>query len=453
MDKRADIWAFGVVLYEMLTGAPLFAADNIADTFAAIVTRDPDWSALPKDTPPAVRRLLRRCLLRDVKRRMPDIGIARLELEEPPEAPPAVVAAPKGTYLPWVACCVAVAVALLFAGLYFFRRPPAAPATTFLVAPPENHHFHNGRLSPDGRRMVFEIDTATDSAARTYLGVRSIDSSEIEHLPGTEGASMPFWSPDSRSIAYVQNGKLQRQEPGGAPLAICDLPRSVGSGDWGKSGIIIIPTDGVSLRVPASGGTPSPLPVKPGEARNSLRFLPDEKRYLYQDLARVEGGEPVALRIGSIDSPESALLLDGASDGAVAVAADDPRHSQLLYLRDGTVAAQPFDAVSGRLSGEAFAVMRRKGTPSGISASVSETGALAFLEYEGGDPRIAWRSGAEAVNVAPDAPYQDVALSPDGARAVVTIRSAKSADLWLLRLDRQEQSRFTLEAGTTGHPV
>jgi Tol biopolymer transport system component len=453
VDRRADIWAFGVVLYEMLTGAPLFAADNIADTFAAIVTRDPDWSALPKDTPPAVRRLLRRCLLRDLKRRLPDIGVARLEMDEPAEAAPSVVAAPKATYLPWVVSCFAIAAALLFASLYFFRRPPAVRATTFLIAAPQKEHFHNGRLSPDGRHMVFEIDTASDNAARTYLGLRSIDSAEIERLPGTEGATLPFWSPDSHWIAYVQGGKLRRQEPGGAPLAICDLPGSVGSGDWGKSGVIIFPSETAPFRVAPSGGTPAPLPVKPGESRGSLRFLPDGKRYLYEDLAPVEGGEPVALRIGSLDSPESTLLLDGAGDGAVAVAPDDPRHSHLVYLRDGTVVAQAFDAISGRLSGEPLAVQQRKGAPWEISTSASETGALAFLEHEGGDPRIGWRSTEAVVDVAPNAPYRDVALSPDGARAVVTIRSAKSADLWLMRLDRQEQSRFTLEPGTTGHPV
>ena len=249
VDKRADIWAFGVVMYEMLTGTQLFHGDTVSDTLASVLRADIDFQKLPADTPPALRKLLRRCLERDRKRRLPDIGMVALELGEPSEANalPAVLEA-KQSGRPWIAAGIAGLAAVVFAGLYFGRKAPGLTATAFEIPAPQGEHFHNGRISPDGKRMVFEVDTSQDSYTRTYLAIRSLDSVEMQKIPGTEGAATPFWSPDSRSIGYRQNGKLRRQELGGAPMPICDLPPAAAGGDWSMEGVILFTADeGVSF--------------------------------------------------------------------------------------------------------------------------------------------------------------------------------------------------------------
>ena len=388
VDKRADIWAFGVVIYELLTGTHPFHGDTVSDTLAGVLRADIDFEKLPPDTPPALRKLLRRCLERDRKRRLPDIGMVALELDEPPEtAAPAMVAEAKPSRLPWIAAGIAGLAAVAFAGLYFGRKPPELAAATFEIPAPQGQHFHNGQISADGKRMVFEVDTSQDNSARTYLAIRSLDSVEMQKIPGTEGAAAPFWSPDSRSIGYRQGGKLRRQELGGAPMAICDLPPAAAGGTWSADGVILFTADEGVYRVPAAGGTPSRVPLKPHETRFKLHFLPNSRRYLFESGSRNEPGNIMA---GSLDSAESTLLVENASDPTVA--ALPGQETRLLYLRDGTLMAQTFDPAVLKLYGEPTAIARRAAAPGDISGSASATGTLAFLQYEGGDPRLAWRS-------------------------------------------------------------
>src|SRR5207244_4459698 len=185
VDKRADIWAFGVVLWEMLTGRQLFAGDNVTDILAAVVRADPDWNALPAATPAPVRRLLRRCLEKDRKKRLPDIGVARLEIDEaltaPPEAVP-TVQAQRRSWLPW-AVAGALAVALLFTFAWFYRATPEAQVVKLSLTTPEKMSLSSMAISPDGRRLAI---TGADASGKTQLWVRPLDSLTVQQMAGTE---------------------------------------------------------------------------------------------------------------------------------------------------------------------------------------------------------------------------------------------------------------------------
>jgi serine/threonine-protein kinase len=220
VDKRADIWAFGAVLYEMLTGRQVFGGETVSDTLAAVLKTDPDWSALPAGTPSSIRRLLIRCLERDRKRRLADIADARLEIDEAlsgtPEFPaPAALADKRAAFRWWVTAVSLVAIAGLAIGALHFREsPPQSLPIRFEIPAPEKSSFGDFglALSPDGRRLAF---IAGGPDGQPMVWVRSLDSVAAQALPGTGGAGyLPFWSPDSRFIGFLVQGKLKKIEVG-----------------------------------------------------------------------------------------------------------------------------------------------------------------------------------------------------------------------------------------------
>jgi serine/threonine protein kinase len=225
VDKRSDIWSFGCVLYEMPTGRDLFRGETVSDTLAGVLKSDPDWNALPEETPPAIRKLLRRCLERDRKRRLPDIGVALLDIDEAraePEAP-AMTAAPKPVLrlLPWIAAAL---LALALPALWLLRPKPEERLLQFEVSAPPGHPFgttifNRYAISPDGNKLAF---VATSADGKRSLWIRPLDATEAIRLPGTEGATGPFWDPASRWIAFGASGKLQKIEVrGGQPQVLC----------------------------------------------------------------------------------------------------------------------------------------------------------------------------------------------------------------------------------------
>jgi serine/threonine-protein kinase len=248
VDKRADIWAFGVVLYEMLTGVRLFEGETVSDTLAHVLTKEPDWDCAPRKT----RRLLRACLEKDPKKRLGNIGDAWWLLEEP------AAESISHSKLPWAAvAAVAILVAAGLAVLHFRETPPQPVPMRFQIPAPEKTTFGGNfgmALSPDGRRLAF---IANGADGRAMLWVRPLDSLAAQALPGTEGATFAlFWSPDSRFLGFDAQGKIKKIEAsGGRPQTLCETPAGITGGSWNREGVIIFGSAIRGLfRVPQSGG-------------------------------------------------------------------------------------------------------------------------------------------------------------------------------------------------------
>jgi len=340
LDKRTDIWAFGCVLFEMLTGRRAFEGETVSDTLASVLRSDPDWSALPAGVPPHVRALLGRCLERDVTRRLRDIGEARLALSgaAPPatatiQVPASQIGAPAIARRParrwlWMATTfvllAALAAVLPTSSLVRRDAPPASPDSYELaIAAPPGAQFEVGSnsgnviLSPDGTRIAFVA--STDKAATIWI--RSLAADDARSVPGTENASNPFWSPDGRSIGFFANGKLWAVKiAGGLPEAIADASGSRG-GAWSEAGTIIFAVGGSALsRVSASGGAVSPLTNLDGSRGENAHywpvFLPGGKRFLYfVRSTKVENG---GIYVGHMDGSPSVRLVASLSSGILA---------------------------------------------------------------------------------------------------------------------------------------
>ena len=296
VDKRTDIWAFGCVLYEMLTRQVAFSGETISDTIAAVLEREPNWAALPAATPSNIRRLLQRCLEKDPKRRLRDIADARLELDEelsgleraglgerPQTERVSHVPASRWIYAVGIGLLVLVAAI----GWWVRSRPPAVErdAVRIDVSPPAGTRFvvGFGAISPDGQLLTF----VAESPSGRNLWVRALDSQAAHELPGTGGAAFPFWSPDSRSLGFFASGKLRRIDiAGGTPTEICDVPVGRG-GTWNADGVIVYNAvnDGALLQVPATGGAPRPLTTldvtRHENSHRNPTFLPDGRHFLY----------------------------------------------------------------------------------------------------------------------------------------------------------------------------
>ena len=299
-DTRADIWAFGVVLFEMLAGTRPFPGDEITDTLAGILKSEPPWDALPRDTPAAIRRLLRRCLQKDRQQRLQHIGDARLEIDEARGATPAEpVAVPAGTVrrpFLWIAAAAAAALAVGMIAGRQFAIVTEAPEMRLEISMPMEFMTHFA-ISPDARSV------ALARTGRRGLLVRAFEDPTPRALTGTEGAEYPFWSPDGRSLGFFANNRLQRVESdGGAPQALANVITPAG-GTWNRDGVILyVPNDnGGVFQVPAGDGesrmvTPQRTPPL---ATRLPQFLPDGRRFLFY-VAR--GGEPAGVYVGELAS-------------------------------------------------------------------------------------------------------------------------------------------------------
>jgi Tol biopolymer transport system component len=459
VDKRADIWAFGVVLYEMLTGRRLFEGDDVTDTLAAVLRHEPDWA----QAPPKVRRLLKRCLERDPAKRLRDIGDAWELLEE---APAQEEAAPPRRK--WLWPSVAAVMALVAAGVagYFLTRPARAPlATQFtLLAPPETaftNSFAAAAISPDGRFVVFG---AASGGAAPMLWLRPLDSFVARPLPGTDGANFPFWSPDSKSVAVFAGGKLKRVEiAGGAPLVLCDAPGGYGSvgGAWSREGVILFgATDGLQ-RVPASGGVPALLTKVNSSAQETghgyPQFLPDGKRFLYF----VESVNPntQGMYASSLDRPQERAQVVRTTAKALYAPPLDGHPGYLLWLREQTLLAQRFDAAKLRLEEDPTPIAEDLSLNGPRAAFwTSDAGLLAYRTGVAAKSKLVWiaRDGKRLGDAAPEDAYSSLRLSPDGKRLAVGRRPGSTAtndDVWLLEFARNTWTRFTFDPMTDRDPV
>jgi serine/threonine protein kinase/Tol biopolymer transport system component len=464
-DKRADIWAFGVVLHELLTGQRLFLGETVTDTLAAVVLSEPNLG----DAPVQVRRLLKRCLEKDPQKRLRDIGDAMALLEEPRSAAPALpAAAPPPSRLgklSWAAAAVCLLAAAVLAFIHFREKPPVAETVRFKAALPENVNFSLtgvSSISPDGRKLAFSAAGA-DGVPRVWI--RSLDSLVAQPLPGSETAPVVvslFWSPDSRFVAFQSEGKLKKIDTAGGPaLPLCDAPTNVAGGSWNPDGVIIFALNGRIVRVSAAGGAASPVTAPaPGDPHVFPAFLPDGRHFLY-----LHGSTKPEIRgvyIGALDvKPEqqSTQRLMAAEFSPLYVPSPDSGPGHILFLSQGTLLAQPFDSRRLQLTGEPIPVAEQIASLQDIGFySASENGALAYRSgtTQGLDLQLSWfnRQGQATLTPAEPSRSSTVKVSPDGKRAA-TIRtdSQNNRDIWVVDLLAGASNRFTFDPAPDGNPL
>ena len=460
-EKRSDVWAFGCVLYEMLTAKRAFEGEDVSDTLAFIITKEPYWDALPAGTPRPIRTLLRRCLEKDRKERLPDIAMARLEIKDALTAPAAEASLsgrrPRWSRaLPWAVASLLLVAFGLLSFIRFRDALPVAPAETRLdINTPPTTNAESLALAPDGRKMVF-TGTA-DSQSRLWL--RSLDSVSTSPLRGTEGAVYPFWSPDSRSIAFFADGKLKRMDlDSGSVKTLANSPTTRG-GAWNRDDVILF-SGGTQPLVRISATTDGqPVQVTRFEGQQSNhcfpQFLPDGRHFLYYAIGAADTN---GVYVGQLDGSKPRRLLD--ADAAAVYASS----GHLLFVREGTLLAQRFDATRLEVTGTPFPVAQQVGVSprpaqpvAAVSASAAGPIAYRTGSAGGGQRQFVWfdRSGRELGKVGePDSAQSlDPSMSPDGRRIALWRRVDGNTDVWLLELARGVRSRFTVDASSDNYPI
>jgi hypothetical protein len=367
VDKRTDVWAFGCVLFEMLSGRKTFDGEDATEIISSVVKSEPDWNALPASVPPHVRTIITRCLVKDRKTRIPDLSVVRYMLDGtiPATGPAADQAQPRKSAMAWQIATVVFVLTTLAAGGAWYRTGAVEPAVSrFIIPPPEGLVFTGGSrpgstvpvISPDGRSLAF---TARRQDGQRLLYVRPVDSLAAHPLPGTEGASFPFWSPDSRSIGYAITGKLMKVAAAGGPSqTLCPLNPGITSrgGSWSAEGVIVF-NNGPAVplyRVPAAGATACVATgtLEQGQTgRQFPAFLPDARHFLFHTSGSEEAG---GVFVGSLDSDETTRLLS-SDTGALY----DRPSGHLLFVRQGTLLAQRFDPKTFALTGDPFPIAER----------------------------------------------------------------------------------------------
>jgi Tol biopolymer transport system component len=456
VDRRADIWAFGVVLYEMLTGTRAFEGEDISITLANVLKDDVKWHDLPADAPAALQRLLRRCLERDPKKRLSWIGEAKVMLDEPAVAATSPDAAPRASSLLWQLAAAVFLLTTIGAAAAWYRAETVAPEVSrFWILPPDGTTFTSGNvrgatvpsLSPDGRTIAF---TAADAAGARMLWVRAIDSLTSHAIAGTDGAGYPFWSPDGKDIGYTITGKLMRvPAAGGMSTMICALHAGIFSrgGSWAPNGVVIFNNGPAALsRAPATGGTAAAMGAM-GESESGRQFphfLPDGRHYLYSGSDRDGPG----VFAGVLDSNETSLVVH-ADTGAVY----DRASRRILFVRQGRLLAQPFDAGTRTASGEAVPVaegVESAAVPGLVAFSVSESGVLVYGAGAATEPgtELAWfdRRGMATSSLGPTALYRGMTVSPDGLRLAEHRHDADGGDIYVTDLAGKRSMRLTFDA-------
>jgi serine/threonine protein kinase len=481
VDKRADIWAFGVVLYEMVAGRRLFRGDHVTDVLAAVVRDTPDLSAAP----PALRRVIEKCLEKDPRKRLRDISSVSLLLDDTTPSAPHVTPPPAAT--PWISRRIIAASALLVASVgalaafYWPSRSTGSDPESieFSVYAPQGQTLMNtpwgAAVSPDGQQMVFSTYPPVDnpSARNTdpvpRLWLRSLGSSQVRLLEGTEGATGPIWSPDGKSIAFLVGRRLLRVDPaGGSPIQIADLASvdPYDSGSWNAEGTIVLACPcGIERVTVASGERQVLIPAKKEEeVFRSPQFLPDGDRFIF--FVQHKDRKVRGVYASSLSRPGERTLILNTSARASFVSAGQGGHGYLLSMDGETLLARAFDASSLAITGDPVKVADRLqlGPPPEERPAFWTSGKVLVFA-----PRVlpayakrplVWmdREGAHRGEVVPEGPYNAIALSPDGGRVALTRwaipRSPEAnGDIWLWDFARETMTRFTFDPATDENPV
>ncbi len=465
VDKRADIWAFGVVLFEMLSGARLFTGETVSDILAGVLKNEVSLKALPPSTPSHVVALLERCLARDPKARLRDIGEARLSLtdarsdrprgEERTRPPTAAPGARRWVWATVAAAAVGGIVLGALVGRALIKTPAASgPEVRLSILPPPSgfRGAVDPAVSPDGRVIAF---VAPGASGTPQLWVRALDSTEARPLADTEAARLPFWSPDGKWIGFFAAGKLRKVPvDGGVPEVLADAASGRGA-TWNQRGdILFTPASFLPIHRTTAAGVPARPLVLRGEAagpiterRSDPWFLPDGRRYLFSR------GSTIA--VGDLESPEVKEILPIPSKAAYA-------RGHLYFVRDGNLYAQPFTPNTLALGGEAVKIADRIGwsgdTPTGFSFSVAPTGLVVYADRSATpSTQLTWvdRTGRVLSTLGEPGEHLGLALSPDGERVAVEMHEPGGGvvSVWLVDGRTGTRSRFTDSTNWTGTPL
>jgi Tol biopolymer transport system component len=476
VDKRADVWALGVVLHEMLTGRSLFAADTVSDTLAGVLRGEIDLAKLPAGTPPALRRLLRRCLERNPKNRLHDAADARLVLADleagvADEAPSAAAPLPGVGRREVVAWALAALAALAAGGLFLARGAgePAAPRVIRATLPLpagvaielDGERAGMPAVSPDGRRVAFG---AREGSGPMRIWVHDLGTALARPLPGTEEGYRPFWSPDGRKIGFFTWSHLATTPADGGAVARLAPARDARGGTWSPNGTILFSpfATGPLLSISDRGGATRPATGSEEEVGTGThrfpQFLPDGEHFVYLDRSGRIGSGAGGVMVGKLGgTAPPTRLLEGATNAVFA-------GEHLLYSRDGALVAQPFDTKRLALGGEPRVLVddllfNRRFAYGVFSAS--ESGVLAFLTgTEKHLCRLVWRDRAgralgELGTPGSISGLGGLALSRDGRRAAVgrVDEEASDADIWLYDVERGTETRLARQGTDESDPL
>ncbi|HSC28680.1 MAG TPA: protein kinase, partial [Vicinamibacterales bacterium] len=463
VDRRADIWAFGCVLYEMLTGRRAFGGEDVSNTLVGVLGSSVDWTSLPAGTPPAIRTLLRRCLEKDRKRRLADAADARLEIDdalaapadEPDASPAGQVTASRTSK--WLAAAAGLVAGGLLAGLAVWRVPaPAAPLTRFLAAPASGGSIFIASTSPD---VAISRDAAhmvvSFSPGGGELAVRARDSLEVTPLAGLRQAFGPFISPDGTWVGFHDygDGFLKKVSIlGGPTVTICEVGASGMRGaSWAEDDTIVFGTIASSglWQVPAGGGEPVEISrADPGTNHVWPEILPGEDAVLFTIAS--ESGFDIALL--DLERREHTILIPGGSYPRYAAS------GHIVYGVSGALRAVGFDLQRRRVTTSSIPVLDNVVTKSSGAAdfALARDGSLVYIRGAAADAKrtLVWvdRDGQEEPIEAPPRPYSYPRISPDGSRVALDVRDLEN-DIWIWDLARERLARLTFDPGTDRTPV
>ena len=470
VDKRSDVWSFGCVLYEMLTGRKAFDGETATDSIAAVVTREPAWAALPTATPPAVVRLLRRSLEKNPLDRLRDIGEARIVLKDPDDEPRPLertasqeASGRRNAAAMWIIIAAALAGALLTAAVgWMLLRPEEEPPVRLSLIPPAEAPFHVSiqetsgvALSPGGDLLVYQ-GNPPDGERGLY--VRPLDGSTVTRLENTEGAGSPFFSPDGKWLGFFTNGKLLKIPiAGGNAVTIAD-PAARGAGvHWSDDGYVYYSPSfyDVVHRVPAGGGTPEPLTTLDTEAGDFGHWWPitlPGGRYMLYSRWQTTVDDCSVWRYDLENGEEKRLLDQACAPHYVPT-------GHLLFSRGSTIAAVGFDAGRGEPVGEPVLIIDDAfiDPANGWSTlSIAGDGTLAYVRQElfGTRSTPVWvdMKGAMTPVSNERRDHRSVRISPDGRYLALHVRDRTKDDIWIHDIERGSARRFTVD-GTNNNPV
>jgi serine/threonine-protein kinase len=455
VDKRSDIWAFGVVLYEMLTGKRLFAGESVSDILAGVLRAEPDWSALPGDTPPRIRKLLRRCLEKDRKQRLQAIGEARIAIDAPDEK----TQAPLKTRLMWPwAIALAAALGIGAAGWWKATRPaPLRPLIrlTAELGPGIAMDSHSLiALSPDGTRFVFTMRTPD---GKGILAVRNLSDGQIMPLAGTEDGDSPFFSPDRQWLGFFTPGRLKKIAAGGGAVVTVKEFRSQHGAVWGDG--YFVAAQGVATglsRIPVTGGAAVSLTeINRGKgelAHHWPQLLPGDEAVLFSAYNLNARYDDSDIEVVSLKTKERKLVYRGGFFARFLPG------GFLVFVHQNTLFGAPFDVRHLKLNGEPQPLLQNISNQSDVGANFafSENGTFVYAEGSPEPESVFWMDSAGKTQPLLPEPryYGSPRFSPDGQRLVFTVEDSQGRqDIWVRDLKRGTNSRLPAPPGFNRSPV
>jgi eukaryotic-like serine/threonine-protein kinase len=471
-DARSDVFSFGCVIYETVTGRRAFEGKSQFSVLGAILDKEPDHiSVVLPSSPPRLDETVWRCLAKNPDQRYGCMHDVRIQLEALAEIgsqfeatrSESLKSIPPASRLPWLVAAIATLIAFGVGAVYVFQTPRPAVVVRSSILPPPGTSFVTmlpasgpAVLSPDGTRIAF---TARDDKSKVFLYVRPLTSLTALPLPGTEDAMYPFWSPDSREIGFFIPGKMKKINAGGGPpQTLCDSVSGRG-GTWNNEGVIVFSpsTTQALLRVSASGGIPEPASkLDQAQAENSHRwpsFLPDGKHFLYWS-RNSRAGQPSVLYVGELGTMESKVLMKSETMALYA-------SGHVLFLRGQTLMAQPFNPSRLELSGEPVPMAEHVAISGATVRAVFSASNTGTLIYQSGDTSGGWnlvwwdRDGKQVGSIPQPGRYLGPRISPDGTKMVVEIFAGTQGigDIWIFDLARGTSTRLTFGPYSQGNPI